>query len=75
MPILALLKSMSASGTSKVESQKEKENGPTLWNFREWASVLAGEGETMSYQCNACEVAEMTVGSGFEVKDLRNHSS
>ncbi|MFY9689712.1 MAG: hypothetical protein WAJ86_07235 [Candidatus Acidiferrales bacterium] len=46
-----------------------------MWNLREWASVLADEGETMSYQCNACEVAEMTVGSGFEVKDLRNHSS
>ena len=28
----------------------------------------------MGYECNACEVAEMTVGNGFEVKDLRNHS-
>jgi hypothetical protein len=28
----------------------------------------------MSYECNAAGVAEMTAGSGFEVKDLRNHS-
>jgi hypothetical protein len=29
----------------------------------------------MTYECNTCEAAEMTVGSGFEVKDLRNHSA
>ena len=28
----------------------------------------------MSYECDACAVAEMTAGKGFEVKDLRNHS-
>jgi hypothetical protein len=28
----------------------------------------------MSYEHNACAVAEMTAGNGFEVKDLRNHS-
>ncbi|MGC2330908.1 MAG: hypothetical protein WA581_05620 [Candidatus Acidiferrales bacterium] len=28
----------------------------------------------MSYECNAVGVAEMTAGSGFEVKDLRNHT-
>jgi hypothetical protein len=28
----------------------------------------------MSYENNGCAVAEMTAGSGFEVKDLRNHS-
>jgi hypothetical protein len=69
-----LFKSIFASGTSKQESRNKQENGTTLWNFFEWAAVLAGEGETMSYECNTCEVAEMTVGSGFEVKDLRNHS-
>jgi hypothetical protein len=65
---------MSTSGTSKVGSQNKRENEPTLWNFCGWASVLAGEGETMSYECNAYEVAETAVGSGFVVKDLRNHS-
>jgi len=28
----------------------------------------------MSYEHNACAVAETTDGNGFEVKDLRNHS-
>ena len=28
----------------------------------------------MGYECNAGEMAEMTVGNSFEVKDLRNHS-
>jgi hypothetical protein len=28
----------------------------------------------MSYECDACGVAEMAAGSSFEVKDLRNHS-
>jgi hypothetical protein len=28
----------------------------------------------MSYEHNACGVAEMAAGSGLEVRDLRNHS-
>ena len=28
----------------------------------------------MGYEYNAGEMAEMAVGNGFEVKDLRNHS-
>jgi len=28
----------------------------------------------MAYECNAGEMVEMTLGTHFEVKDLRNHS-
>jgi hypothetical protein len=64
---------MFSPATSKAEMKTQKEKGGP-WNLFEQASVLGGEDKTMGYERNAGEVAEVTIGNSFEVKDLRRHS-